>query len=194
VKSLSDKQYWAQFEATPEFVVMFVGSDVFLDAALQENPALQETAFKGNVVIATPSTLMALLRTIAYVWRQEALAEDARRIADLGRDLYERLATVGGHVGALGKSLGRTVDVYNQAVGSLETRVFPAARKMRDLKVSDKPLEEIEPLEVAPRPLGAPELLASADLRALREEDELREHLAQLAFPTEDDAPGRRAG
>jgi len=124
VKKLSDKAYWSRYDASPEFVVMFVPADAFLDAALQVDPLLQEAAFAANVVLATPSTLVALLRTVAYIWRQDALAVNARAVADLGRELYERLSTLGGHVDRLGRSLDGAVASYNQTVGSLEGRVL----------------------------------------------------------------------
>lgn len=144
IDSLADKSYYEHFAPSPEFVVCFVPADAFLDAALQQDPALLEHAFERNVVVATPSTLVALLRTIAYTWRQEALAANAAEVHQLGRELYQRLATMGGHIDKLGRSLNTAVGNYNSTVASLETRVMVSARKMIDLKVIE-PAESIEP-------------------------------------------------
>ena len=143
IDQLAAKSYWEHFSPTPEFVVCFVPADAFLDAALREDPALQERAFDQNVVLATPSTLVALLRTIAYTWRQEALAANAAEVHRLGRELYQRLSTMGGHIDKLGRSLNNAVGSYNQTVSSLESRVFVTARRMIDLKVVD-PADAVE--------------------------------------------------
>jgi DNA recombination protein RmuC len=137
IDQLGAKAYFEHFSPSPEFVVCFVPADAFLDAALREDPTLQERAFDQNVVLATPSTLVALLRTIAYSWRQEALAANAAEVHKLGRELYQRLSTMGGHIDKLGSSLTSAVGNYNKAVTSLESRVFVTARKMVDLKVVD---------------------------------------------------------
>ncbi len=163
VDALSAKSYWEAFEPTPEFVVLFVPGDPFLEAAVQSDPGLLEHAFEHNVVIATPTTLIALLRTVSYTWRQEALARNAQEIRRLGRELHSRLATMGGHVAKLGRSLGSAVDSYNQAVASLEARVLVTARQFKDLKVSDAELEEPSQVERLPRVVAAPELVASAE-------------------------------
>jgi DNA recombination protein RmuC len=134
IDSLSAKAYWERFDPTPEFVVCFVPADAFLDGALREDPTLLEYAFGKDVVLATPSTLIALLRTIAYTWRQEALAANAEEVHKLGRELYQRLSTMGGHIDKLGRSLGSAVTSYNQTVSSLESRVLVTARRMTDLK------------------------------------------------------------
>jgi DNA recombination protein RmuC len=154
VDALAAKSYWQRFSPSPEFVVCFVPADAFLDAALREDPALLEHAFTHDVVLATPSTLVALLRTVAYSWRQEALAENAAAIHELGRELYRRISTMGSHVERLGRSLGSAVTAYNEAVGSLERRVVSTARRMSELGVvsPDEPLHAAEPLvDVAPR-------------------------------------------
>ena len=117
--------------------MLFVPGDPFLEAALQSDPALLEHAFSHNVVIATPTTLIALLRTVAYSWRQEALARNAAQVHQLGKELHSRLATMGTHVAKLGRSLDSAVDSYNQTVSSLEARVLVTARRLTDLEVAD---------------------------------------------------------
>lgn len=135
VDQLAAKQYWSAFAPTPEFVVCFVPADPFLDAALGQDPALLEHAFERNVVLATPSTLVALLRTVAYTWRQRELASNADEVHRLGKELYERLTTLGGHFAKLGRSLAGAVDAYNDAMGSLERRVLSKARQLQSLGV-----------------------------------------------------------
>jgi DNA recombination protein RmuC len=160
VDSLSAKAYWQRFSPAPEFVVCFVPADAFLDGALREDPTLLEYAFGKDVVLATPSTLVALLRTIAYSWRQEALAANAEEVHKVGRELYHRLSTMGGHIDKLGRSLGSAVSSYNQTVSSLESRVLVTARRMADLKVVG-PADALEtPKQVteAARSAQAPEL------------------------------------
>jgi DNA recombination protein RmuC len=159
VDALAAKSYWSAFAQTPEFVVLFVPADPFLDAALQRDPTLLEHAFARNVVLATPATLVALLRTVAYAWRQEALTRNAVAVQALARELYSRLSTMGEHLGKLGGALGGAVTAYNRAVGSLEARVLVSARKLADLGVSGDPLEAPAQVEVAPRQLQAPELI-----------------------------------
>ena len=154
-------------------VVLFIPADAFLDAALQRDPTLLEHAFARNVVLATPATLVALLRTVAYAWRQEALARNAIVVHALARELYSRLSTMGDHLARVGTSLGGAVASYNKAVGSLETRVLVSARKLAELGVSGEELPTPAQVEVAPRQLQAPELIDSeyeALLAALREE------------------------
>ena len=130
-----------------------------MDAALQREPNLLEHAFSRNVVVATPSTLVALLRTIAYTWRQEALAENAAAVHALGRDLYQRLSTMGGHVDKLGTALSAAVARYNDAVGSLEARVLVSARKLAEMGVSDDELVTPPQVEIAPRQPQSPEMV-----------------------------------
>lgn len=158
VEQLAAKSYWLAFEPAPEFVVLFVPADPFLDAALQRDATLLEFAFSRNVVLATPATLVALLRTVAYAWRQESLTRNALAVHTLGRELYSRLSTMGGHLARLGTSLGGAVTAYNKAVGSLESRVLVSARKFADLGVSTEELESPAQLELAPRQLQSPEL------------------------------------
>ncbi|MEV0391496.1 DNA recombination protein RmuC [Polymorphospora rubra] len=159
VDALAAKSYWAAFDQAPEFVVLFVPADPFLDVALQRDPTLLEHAFARNVVLATPATLVALLRTVAYSWRQEALARNAVAVHSLARELYGRLSTLGDHVSKLGASLGSAVTAYNRAVGSLEARVLVSARKLADLGVSGDELPAPAQVEVTPRQAQAPELV-----------------------------------
>ncbi|MBA3907182.1 MAG: DNA recombination protein RmuC, partial [Pseudonocardiales bacterium] len=163
VDALSAKAYWEAFTPSPEFVVLFVPGDAFLEVALQADPALMEHAFSVNVVIATPTTLIALLRTVAYSWRQEALARNAAAVHQLGRELHGRLATMGTHVAKLGRSLDGAVESYNRTVSSLEARVLVTARKLTELQVADEELPAPGQVERAPRTVSAPELVASAE-------------------------------
>jgi DNA recombination protein RmuC len=164
VDALAAKSYWTAFDQSPEFVVLFVPADPFLDAALQRDATLLEHAFGRNVVLATPATLIALLRTIAYSWRQEALARNATAVHALGRDLYARLSTMGDHLAKLGASLGGAVTAYNKAMGSLEARVLVSARRLAELGVSDEELTTPAQLEVAPRVPQSPELTEPPEL------------------------------
>jgi DNA recombination protein RmuC len=153
---LASRAYWAQFTNTPEFVVMFVPGDTFLAAALEADASLIEDGMARNVIIATPATLIALLRAVDRGWRQEQIAEEARQISDLGRQLYERLRTLAEHLTSVGNSLGKAVDAYNKAVGSLESRVLPAARRFRELgAAAGEEIPLLEPVDRAPRVLTA---------------------------------------
>jgi DNA recombination protein RmuC len=142
--------------------VLFVPADPFLDAALQRDATLMEHAFTRNIVLATPATLIAMLRTVAYSWRQEALARNAVAVHSLARELYGRLSTLGDHVSKLGTSLGGAVTAYNKAVGSLESRVLVSARKLAEMGVSDDELPSPAQVEIAPRQPQAPELFDDA--------------------------------
>jgi DNA recombination protein RmuC len=168
VAALSRKSYWDQFQSSaPEFVVMFLPGESFFSAALEQDPGLIEAGAAKNVVIATPTTLIVLLRAVAYGWKQEKIAENAQRIADLGRQIYERLADMGGHLARVGRNLGQATSAYNAAMGSLESRVLVSARKLKELEAgggADKEIEPLEPVAEVPRRLAAPELVpASAD-------------------------------
>jgi DNA recombination protein RmuC len=188
IDSLGAKAYWERFTPAPEFVVCFVPADAFLDAALREDPALQEHAFARNVVLATPSTLVALLRTVAYTWRQEALAANAAEVHQLGRELYQRLSTLGGHIDKLGRSLSGAVGSYNQTVSSLESRVLVTARRMSDLKVVDPNEELATPKQVtdSARSTQAPELTEQRVVSLSKQ----RVPLGQAELPTTPEASG----
>jgi len=162
VDSLAHKKYWDQFAPAPEFVVMFVPAEAFWHAALDQDPGLWEYAADRNVVVATPSTLLALLRTVAYAWRQDALATNAQQVLSLGKELHGRIATLGGHLAKLGRSIDSAAEAYNKTVGSLETRVLVSARRFADLHVVSEDLETPPPANPQLSALSAPELLASA--------------------------------
>jgi DNA recombination protein RmuC len=148
VRQLSSKAYWAQFERSPDFVVLFIPGDQFLTAAVAEIPTLLEDAIRQDVIIATPSSFVALLKAVAYGWRQNALAENAARIRELAEELYRRLATFSGHLARVGRTLGQSVDAYNSAVGSLERQVLPGARKFTELGLRpEREIEEVAPVE-----------------------------------------------
>lgn len=159
VDQLAAKEYWTAFDPAPEFVVLFVPGDPFLDAALGTDSALLEYAFTRNVVLATPTTLMALLRTVALGWRQEAMSADMALIQQLGRELYTRLSTTGKHLDRLGAQLGKAVDSFNHTVASVESRVMVTARKLHDLEIAEAPVPEIQRVESWPRAVGFAENL-----------------------------------
>ncbi len=152
---LSLKAYWNQFDQAPEFVVLFLPGEQFLGAALEQDPSLIEEGFRRGVVLATPTTLMALLRAVAYGWRQEQLNTHAQEAGRLGKDLYERMAVLAEHLNDVGVALGKGVVAYNKAVGSLESRILPAARKFKDLGVStDRDVPPLQAVEQLPRTRG----------------------------------------
>ncbi|WP_380166071.1 DNA recombination protein RmuC [Jannaschia sp. R86511] len=190
VDALAGKQYWTAFTDSPEIVVCFVPGEAFLAAACQADPSLLEAAMAKRVVLATPTTLLALLRTVALTWQQDALAGSARQLFDVGRELHARLGTLGGHTGKLGRDLQRTVEGYNALVSSLESRVLVTARRMRDLGVVDDDLAVVAPLEVSPRPLTAPELIDDV-LGGPGPDDDGHDGLLDLL--QEDAAPQRRS-
>ena len=157
VRELASKAYWAQFERSPEFAVLFLPGDQFLSAALAERPDLLETSLGQSVIIATPSTLIALLKAVAYGWRQTAVAHNAAKIRDLGQDLYHRLGTFTAHLGKMGTRLGTAVEAYNAAVGSFERQVTSQARKFNELGVtSEEAPASLEPITHLVRALSAP--------------------------------------
>jgi DNA recombination protein RmuC len=160
VAKLGQKQYWRQFEPSPEFVVMFVDEGLFR-AALDHDPALFDTSIRNDVVLATPSTLIALLRTVAYGWQQETVAASAREVNKLGRELYDRVGVFLGHFDKVGRSLDTAVRAYNEAAGSLQSRLLTTARKFPEHGAGGDDLPEVRQLERTPVPLSAPELPAA---------------------------------
>ena len=152
IRLLSSKAYWNQFDESPEFVILFIPGDQFLSAALSEEPDLIEYALSKQIILATPTSFVALLKAVAYGWRQLALADNAQEIRVLAEDLYGRLATFVSHMNKVGRQLASSVDHYNKAVGSLERSVLPGARKFVELGVrSKKEVEKLEILESTPR-------------------------------------------
>ncbi len=152
IRMLAGKAYWSQFEQSPEFVILFIPGDQFLSAALNEEPDLIEYALSQHIMLATPTSLVALLKAVAYSWRQVALADNAKEIRKLAEDLYTRIGTFVTHMNQVGRQLGRSVDNYNKAVGSLERSVLPGARKFTELGVHEKKdIDKLEPIEVEPR-------------------------------------------
>jgi DNA recombination protein RmuC len=155
VQQLSAREYWKQFDASPEFVVLFVPGESFFSAALERNPTLIEDATEKRVVLASPTTLIALLRAVAYGWRQEALAENAAEISALGRQLHERLATFAEHLGDAGRGLEKANEAYSKAVRSFNTRLMPSASKFQELGVgTTKEIEPLDPIEAVPEPFA----------------------------------------
>jgi DNA recombination protein RmuC len=159
VDALSKKSYWQQFDDTPEFVIAFIPGDPLLAAALEHDSSLLEHAVTNHVLLATPTTLIGLLRAVAYGWQQDALAENAREVQQIGRELYKRLATFGEHMAKTGRSLSGAVDAYNKAVGSLERNVMPQARRFQELGVggSDRDLPVLDQVDAVARRFEGPE-------------------------------------
>ncbi len=159
IDSLGRKAYWEQFQPTPEFVFMFLPGETLLGAALQHDPALLEYGLTKGVIPATPLTLIALLRAVAYGWQQERMGANAEEIGKLGRELYDRISTVAKHFAAVGRNLREAMDAFNKAVGSVESRLLVTARRFKDLGAgTTEELPELETVDVTPRTLQAPEL------------------------------------
>jgi len=158
IRALSAKSYWEQFEPTPEFVVMFVPGESFLHAACEVDHTLIEDGMRDRVVVASPTTLVALLRAVAYGWRQEKIAQSAQEVSNLGREMHDRIRVFVDHLRGLGNSLRRATEAFNSAVGSLESRVLPTARRFRELGVAaGDEISELEPIDTRSRQLAEPE-------------------------------------
>jgi DNA recombination protein RmuC len=164
VDQLASKAYWSALPQTPEFVVMFVPGEAFLAPALDYDPGLLEHALAKRVHIATPTTLVSMLRTIQYAWQQQALSTNARAVFEVGRELYDRLSGLGKHLDKMGRSLTSSVTAYNAAVGTLETRVLVSARRLAELGITDAELTAPDPISDTARPLSAPELVSAEPL------------------------------
>ena len=164
VDQLGAKAYWSALPETPEFVILFIPGEAFLAPALERDPGLLEHALARRVHIATPTTLVSMLRTAQYAWQQQALSENARAVFDLGRELYDRLSGMGRHLDRVGKSLTTAVGAYNQAVGSMESRVLVSARRLASLGIVDGDLPAPALVEETARPLSAPELIVAEPL------------------------------
>jgi len=164
VHRLGQKAYWRQLPASPEFVVMFLPDETFLRAAVEQDPMLIELAVSNNVIPASPTNLIGLLRAVHYGWQQETIAESAREVSELGRELYKRLATMGGHVTRLGKSLDNAVKSYNETVGSLERQVLVQARRFERHGITGIEPPELQPIERQTRALAAAELVEPDEL------------------------------
>jgi DNA recombination protein RmuC len=160
IVKLGQKGYWRQIESTPEFVVMFLPDESFLRVALEHDASLMELALDNNVILASPTNLIGLLRAVHYGWQQETIAEGARQISDLGRELYKRLSTMGAHVSKLGRSLDGAVRSFNETVGSLERQVLPQARRFEQHGITGVTPPALEPIERQTRVLSAPELVS----------------------------------
>ena len=164
IRALSQRAYWEQFDSTPEFVVLFLPGETFFSAALEKDPTLIEAGVREKVILATPTTLIALLRSVSYGWRQESIAENAKAISDLGRELYKRVSDMGSHMTRMGRHLGQVVDSYNQTVGTLERRVLVSARKFKVLDTSNEEIDELAAIDHTPRHLQSLELVEDTEL------------------------------
>ena len=160
VDDLASKRYWSKFDATPELVVMFVPSEAFYQAAIEQDATLQEYALIKNVVIATPTTLVAMLRTVAHAWKEDALAKNAQLVLTAGRELFDRFVKMGDRLNKVGRALDSASNAYNETVGSFQARLLPKAREFSRLQDISTPLPAVEPTRVLVRELTAPEMLA----------------------------------
>ena len=162
IDGLADKAYWQHLGMTPEFVVLFVPGEAFLAPALEADPTLLEHAMQRRVHLATPTTLLSLLRAVSYGWQQHQLTDNAQEVLEAGRELFARLATFGGHVDALGRSLGKAVESFNKTVGSLERTVLPSVRRMSELGLEGH-VQSPLPIEDVTRPISSPHLVALSE-------------------------------
>lgn len=163
VDALGKKSYWDGLAASPELVICFIPSEALISSAIEADPALMDYAFSKKVALASPVTLWSVLKTVAFSWQQDVLTEDAAKLFDVGRELLQRLGGMAKHIETLGRSISSTVKGYNSFVGSLETRVFPSARKLSELGSGADLPDELEGIDQMPRELSAPELLESGD-------------------------------
>lgn len=196
VEGLAAKAYWTAFTRSPEVVVCFVPGEAILATALADDPGLYEHALSRKVVLASPGTLFAVLRTIGAIWQQDSVEQNARELLAIGQDLYTRLTTLGGHVTTMGQSLARSVEQYNKFVGTLESRVLVTARRMHELHLTSERPPTLEPLEAAPRSLSAPELIDDLG-RSARDAAFLERAAGRAASRREGEAagdPARTAG
>ncbi|RYB95035.1 DNA recombination protein RmuC [Nocardioides oleivorans] len=193
VGDLGSRRYWEAMSGTPEFVVLFLPGEAILQAALQAVPDLVEQASAKNVVLATPSTMIALLRTVAQGWQHEVLNEQAQLVQRLGQELHARLGSMAGHLDKVGRSLNASVVAYNQAMGSLEGRVLVSARRFAELGVTNDPLEQPRQVETVPRSLAAPELEVFDEVPGAIGDPTLDDLLDDLPAPGHLDPPARRA-
>lgn len=173
VDALAGKAYWSAFRTTPELVICFVPSDAVLAAALQSAPDLYDHAQSRRVVLASPATLLALLRALAFAWQQDTLADNARELARLGGELHQRLGTLGRHVTSMGGALRRSVETYNSLIGTLESRVMVTSRSLAEAGVAESAHPPLEPVTTAPRPLTAPELVRDELLAVSGDREEI---------------------
>ncbi len=191
IDALGAKAYWDALAATPEFVVMFVPAETFLNAALEQDPTLWERAFERNVVIATPATLVALLRTVGYTWRQERLASEAQQVFEVGKELHKRLATFGKHLADLGRRLNGTVEQFNKLNRSLDSQLVTQVRRFSALQGLDNPLETPPPLEVLAVPAAKPDLYDGGEspraITAAVTEDRAAEEERRAVLDADDD-------
>ncbi len=182
IRNLSQKAYWEQFQPTPEFVIMFLPGEAFFSAALEKDPSLIECGVRERVILATPTTLIALLRAVSFGWRQESMADNARAISELGREVHKRLGDMSQHLSKLGRHIHQVVDSYNHTIGTFERRVLVSARKFHQLDagLDEKTMEMLTPLDSVPRSVQAIETKLEGDLTELEESSELLDKVTNL--------------